>query len=194
MSRYGRLWGLVCLTAMAVLGAGCAPVVVGGAAATGAVVGADRRGIEEVATDAGIQATINNLWFQHSIELHRRIDMSVSEGRVLLTGRATDPQMRLDAVRLAWQARGVKEILNEIQVDNESGLVDSARDSWITTQLRTKLTFERGVRSANYGIETVNGVVYLMGISDGQAELDKVTAIARSLPNVQRVVSYVRVL
>nr|WP_247886766.1 BON domain-containing protein [Azospirillum sp. SYSU D00513] len=179
---------------MAVTAAGCAPVVVGGAAATGAVIGSDRRGIEEVATDTGIQATINNLWFQHSIELHRRIDMSVSQGRVLLTGRATDPQMRLDAVRLAWQAQGVTEVINEIQVDNESGLVDSARDSWITTQLRTKLTFERGVRSANYSIETVNGVVYLMGIAAGQGELDKVTAIARSLPNVQRVVSYVRFL
>jgi osmotically-inducible protein OsmY len=182
------------LAAVAIGSAACAPVVVGGPAVTGAAVGSDRRGVEGVATDTGIQATINNLWFQHSLDLYQRIDLSVSQGRVLLTGLATDPQMRLDAVRLAWQAQGVQEVINEIQVDNESGIVDSAKDTWITTQLRTKLTFERGVRSANYSIETVNGVVYLMGLAQSQDELNTVLAIARSLPNVQRVVNYVRIL
>jgi osmotically-inducible protein OsmY len=194
VSRLGRLYGLVALAAVAIGSAACAPVVVGGAAVTGAAVGSDRRGVEGVATDTGIQATINNLWFQHSLDLYQRVGLSVSQGRVLLTGRATDPQMRLDAVRLAWQAQGVQEVINEIQVDNESGIVDSAKDTWITTQLRTKLTFERGVRSANYSIETVNGVVYLMGLSQNQEELNTVLAIARSLPNVQRVVNYVRIL
>ena len=195
MSRFARLFALVGLAVWAAGAAGCAPLVVAGAAgATGAAVGSDHRGVEGIASDTAIKATINDLWFKHSIDLHQRIRMSVNQGHVLLTGRAADPQMRLDAVRLAWQAEGVKEVINEIQVDNESGLLDSAKDTWITTQLRAKLTFERGIRSANYSIETVNGVVYLMGLARDQEELNKVVELARSLPNVQRVVSYVRIL
>ena len=103
-------------------------------------------------------------------------------------------EMRLDAVRLAWQAKGMQEVINEIQVDNNSGLMDSARDTWISTQLRTKLTFDSRIHSQNYSIDTVNGVVYLMGLADNQGELDRAIEHARALPNVQRVVNYVRVL
>jgi len=181
------------LAAVAVLAPGCAPVVIGGAATAG-VAASEHRGLKGFATDTQIQAEINHLWFQHSMDLHRRIDLRVNDGRVLLTGRAADPQMRLDAVRLTWQAKGVQEVINEIQVDNESTLLDSARDTWITTQLRTRLTFDSRIHSQNYSIDTVNGVVYLMGLAVSQDELTRAVDHARSLPNVQRVVNYVRVL
>ncbi|WP_246499741.1 BON domain-containing protein [Azospirillum soli] len=181
---------MVAVTAFA---SGCAPVVIGGAATAG-VAASEHRGLKGFANDTQIQAEINHLWFQHSMDLHRRMGLTVNDGRVLLTGRATDPQMRLDAVRLAWQAKGVQEVINEIQVDNESGLMDSARDTWISTQLRTRLTFDSRIHSQNYNIDTVNGVVYLMGLGVSQDEVDRAVDHARSLPNVQRVVNYVRLL
>lgn len=196
VSGFGRLWALVGMAAVAGLASGCAPLVLGGAAAGGAaaVASTEHRGLSGFASDTEIQAEINHLWFQHSIDLLRRVDMTVTDGRVLLTGRAADAQMRLDAVRLAWQAKGVQEVINEIQVDNESGLLDSARDTWISTQLRTKLTFDSRIHSQNYSIDTVNGVVYLMGLAESQDELNRAIDHARALPNVQRVVNYVRVL
>lgn len=193
MSGFGGLWALVGLAAVAVLAPGCAPVVIGGAATAG-VAASEHRGLKGFATDTQIQAEINHLWFQHSMDLHRRIGLRVNDGRVLLTGRAADPEMRLDAVRLAWQAKGVQEVINEIQVDNESTLLDSARDTWISTQLRARITFDSRIHSQNYSIDTVNGVVYLMGLAVSQDELNRAVDHARSLPNVQRVVNYVRVL
>ena len=196
VSGFSRLWALVGMAAVAGLASGCAPLVIGGAAAggTAAVAASEHRGLSGFASDAEIQAEINHLWFQNSLDLHRRMGLTVNQGRVLLTGRAADTQMRLDAVRLAWQAKGVQEVINEIQVDNDSGLMDSARDTWISTQLRTKLTFDSRIHSQNYSIDTVNGVVYLMGLADSQGELDRAVEHARALPNVQRVVNYVRVL
>lgn len=196
MSGFGRLWALVGMVAVASFASGCAPLVVGGAAAggTAAVSATEHRGFKGFVSDTEIRARINKLWFDHSLDLYQRIGMTVDQGRVLLTGRAADAQMRLDAVRLAWQADGVKEVINEIQVDNNSGLVDSARDTWISTQLRTKLTFDSRIHGQNYSIDTVNGVVYLMGVADSQDELNRVTDHARGIPNVQRVISYVRVL
>ena len=49
------------------------------------------------------------------------------------------------------------------------------------------------IRSGNYTIETVNRSVYLIGSARSQAELDNATSIARNIPDVKRVVSYVEV-
>lgn len=192
-----RSWRLVAnlfvLAGLALSTAGCASLVVGGAATAG-VAAAQERGLDGAARDTVIRAKINDLWFRHNVEMFRKLGLTVNEGRVLVTGRATTPEMRLDAVRLAWQVDGVTEVINEIEVDDKSGIQDAARDTWIATQLRGKLMFDREISSINYTIDTVNGVIYLMGSARNQAELDRVTGHARSLPHVKRVVSYVRVV
>jgi osmotically-inducible protein OsmY len=183
---------LPAFAALALLAGGCAPLVVGTAATAVGTAATQERGFGGAVTDAGTQAEINHLWFQHDAEMHRLLDMTVTEGRVLLTGRATTPEMRLDAVRLAWQANGVKEVINEIEVADQGGISDVAADTWIATQLRSRLLFDRDVASRNYSVDVVNGVVYLMGVARGQPELDRVTGHARAIPNVKRVVSHVR--
>jgi hypothetical protein len=47
------------------------------------------------------------------------------------------------------------------------------------------------IRSVNYTIDTENGSVFLIGSARSQAELDRTTRIARYVPGVKRVVSYV---
>jgi osmotically-inducible protein OsmY len=171
--------------------AGCAAAVVG-AGAVGGTAATEERGIRGAFSDTAIRARINELWLDHSAEMYQNVSLQVQEGRVLLTGKVKDPQMRLDAVRLAWQAQGVKEVINEIQVTEEGGFQSYARDTWISTQLKSKLLIDRQVSSQNYSIETVGGVVYIMGIAKSQAELDRVTNHARNLSYVRRVVSYVK--
>jgi osmotically-inducible protein OsmY len=170
---------------------GCAAVVVG-AGAAGAVAATEERGVSGVASDTAIRTKINELWFDHSAEMYQNVSLQVQEGRVLLTGKVKEPQMRLDAVRLAWQAQGVKEVINEIQVTEEGGIQSYARDTWISTQLKSNLLLDKQVSSQNYSIETVGGVVYIMGVAKSQAELDRVTNHARNLSYVRRVVSYVK--
>ena len=63
--------------------------------------------------------------------------------------------MRVDAVRLAWEAAGVKEVINEIQATSSGGTSGFARDSWISTKLKTRLTLDNQVVSINYTIDTV---------------------------------------
>lgn len=194
MAGSPRLWAVVWMAAVAVGASGCAPVAVVGAAGGVAVAASEERGLGGFVSDVEIQTTINKLWLEHSVELHTRLDMTVDHGRVLLTGQAKDAQMRLDAVRLAWQANGVKDVINEIQVGPDTGVADSARDTWISAQIRGRLTFDTTIKSQNYSIDTVNGVVYLMGVAKDQGELQRVVDHARSVANVQRVVNHVRVL
>ena len=48
------------------------------------------------------------------------------------------------------------------------------------------------ISDVNYTVETVNGIVYLMGIARSRPELDKVTTHARNIAGVQKVISHVR--
>ena len=191
LSRLWTMFALACAAGASL--SGCGPLVLGTAGGA-AVVASQERGFSGFVSDTEIRARINSLWLQHSIDLTNRIGLTVDQGRVLLTGRAADAQMRLDAVRLVWQAEGVKEVINEIQIDNGSSIVDTARDTWISTQIRSHITFDVDIHSQNYSIDTVDGVVYLMGVASSQEELNRVLQHARSVPNVQRVVSYVRLL
>jgi osmotically-inducible protein OsmY len=43
----------------------------------------------------------------------------------------------------------------------------------------------------NYTTDVVHGIVYLMGVGQDQAEIDRVVAHANSLTNVKRVENYV---
>jgi len=111
---------------------------------------------------------------------------------VLLTGDVPNPEMRVDAVRLAWQADGVRQVINEIKVEGGGGVTGYVSDSWITSNIRTKMTFDKYVQSINYSVETVDGTVYLMGIAQDQKELDRVIDYARNAKYVKNVTSYVR--
>lgn len=170
---------------------GCAGLALG-AGATAGVAAAQEGGIEGAINDTVIRATINDLWFKYDLETFAKLNLTVDQGRVLITGVVQNPEHRVEAVRLAWQAEGVREVINEVKVANSGGITGFARDTWITTRLRTSITFDREVQSINYSIDTVQGVVYLMGVARNQAELNRVTEIARTIPDVKQVVSYVK--
>jgi osmotically-inducible protein OsmY len=170
---------------------GCVPAVVGAGATAGVAV-AQERSVGAAIDDATIELNVNSALLQKSQALFGQVGVESVEGRVLLTGLVPRPEDRVEAGRLAWTVDGVREVLNEVGVTDKSGLVDYAKDVWITTQLRGKLIGDRTVSDINYSIETVNGVIYLMGIAQSEAELERVTGHARTIRGVNRVVSHVR--
>ncbi len=167
------------------------------AAGTGVAVGTaavQEGGVGRAASDALIQTKINDLWFRYDVNMFTKLDLTVNQGRVLITGVVQDPQHRVEAVRLAWKPAGVKQVINEITVTDSEGIVGYAKDSWIGTRLRSALIFDREVESINYSIDVVQGTVFLMGFAQDQQELDRVIDIARNIPNVTRVASYVKLV
>lgn len=170
---------------------GCAAAAIGAGATAGVAI-AQERSVGAAVDDATIALNINSALLQKSESLFTKVGVEVVEGRVLLTGTVLTPEDRIEAERLTWTVNGVKEVLNEIEVTDKSSIVDFAKDAWITTQLRAKLIGDRLVSDINYSIETVNGVIYLMGIAQSEAELQRVTNHARTIRGVNRVVSHVR--
>jgi osmotically-inducible protein OsmY len=171
---------------------GCVGMAIG-AAATGGVAVAEERSVGTVVDDFTIKVEINEALFSYNESLFQDVSIDVTEGRVLLTGKVTEPDDRVDAVRLAWQATGVKEVINEIQVTDTGGIESYLNDVRISNELRADLLFDGEVSSINYNVETVSGIVYLTGIAQDQAELDRVIDHARTISGVKEVISHVRI-
>lgn len=182
---------VVCLGVLATLG-GCAGALVGAGATVG-VAAYQERGVEGVARDTKLATQIRASYLEADSTLATNIGIEVYERRALLTGLIETEGLRARAVKLAWGVDGVKDVINEIQIRNEEGIVEFAYDSWISAQLQTKITFDEDILAINYSIETVNAVIYLIGIAQDQAELDRVLAHARGIDRVRRVISHVRI-
>ena len=183
---------LLLLSAVLILPSCAGAGIAAGLGATAGVASAQEGGISAAVTDAKIQLDINDLWFRYDVETFRKLNITVDQGRVLLTGVVQNPENRVEAVRLAWQPKGVKQVINEIRVAEGDGITGFARDKWISTRLRTAMTFDMSIQSINYSIDTVSGIVYLMGHAQNQQELNKVMQLARTIPDVKQVVSYVK--
>lgn len=184
----------LCVLCSVVLGlSACEPVsLAAGAGATAGVAAAQEGGFKVAASDAAIRFQIHDLWFKKNVDMYLHLDMTVKEGRVLITGNVPSPDMRVDAVRLAWQADGVRQVINEIRVDDSAGFKGFVTDSWVTGSLGAKLLLDKEVQSINYTIDTYSGTVYVMGIGQDQAEIDRVVDHARNTKYVKNVVNYVR--
>jgi osmotically-inducible protein OsmY len=181
----------VALCAAGLMVSGCAGTLIG-AAATGGTVIAQERSVGDAIDDATIRIEINHYLYRADEHIYLATSIDVVEGRVLLTGDVDKPEHRIVALEAAWQAEGVREVINELQVNDVADLFDAAEDALISAQLSTELLFDLEISSINYNVETVNGVVYLIGLAQDQAELDRVIDRARTIAGVRQVVNHVR--
>ena len=136
-----------------------------GTAVKVATVSQEERSIGEFVDDAIIKTVIKNTYFDQSENLFFNIDVEVSQGRVLLTGTVENIDLKIEATRIAWGVNGVKTVINEIQISNSDSILNFADDLVISTKILGKLMLEEEINSLNYNIETVNKLVYIIGIA-----------------------------
>ena len=172
----------------------CDPVSlsVSAGASTG-VAAYQERGIRGLTRDTAIEARIFKKWIDTDKTMVTHMSIEVYESRVLLTGIAKTEKERAVAVGLAWKANGVEDVMNEIIVGESASFIEIARDTAITAELKSRITFNGDILAVNYAIETIRGTVFLLGIAQDQAEIDRVIELANNVSYVKRVVSHVRV-
>ena len=170
---------------------GCGPSLVTTGAKT--VIGEtqDEKTFGESWDDATIKLGIKESYFAYDATLFTKIDVEVELGRVLLTGVVPFGDMRLEAVRLAWQEEGVIEVLNEISIDTGYGLDDLAKDKFISTQLFTKIFSDGNIKKFKYDFEVQKQIVYLFGVSNDQKEIKMVIDHAKSINGVLDIINYI---
>lgn len=172
---------------------GCSPIGTAiGAAAFTADLATQERGLYQGLDDHRMWIAINGRFALEDAKVLQQVHLQVQEGRVLLTGIVQKPEHRLIAVKAAWASPGVREVINEIKVAPDRDLGQVAQDEYLARRVWTKLFIDRAVRANNYSIECIDSVVYLIGVGQDQAEVQRVIDHARDVPYVRRVENYVR--
>ena len=170
----------------------CAQVATGTAVKV-VTVNQEARSIGEFVDDTIIKTLIKNTYFDQNEKLFFNIDVEVSQGRVLLTGTIENIDLRIEATRIAWGVKGVQTVINEIQISNSDNIINFADDLVISTKVKGKLILNEKINSLNYSIETVNKLVYIIGIARSEDERDLVINIAKEVYGVEEVIDYISI-
>lgn len=121
------------------------------------------------------------------IKEEARINVVAYNGKVLLIGQAPSADVVENAKNLAAGAEGVTEIYNEIRQGQKIGFAQITQDSWITTQIKSKLLVNSEVKSTEVKVITENSEVFLMG-KVSQIQADAAAEAARNVSGVTKVV------
>ena len=100
-------------------------------------------------------------------------------------------KIRIDAVRKVWEVNGVQEVINEIQVGNRDSLKEYANDVWINTQAKGLAAKAVGLRVVGYNFETIQGKVYIAGITSKPKQLEDIIDAVKTVKGVKEIVNYV---
>ena len=176
----------VSLLACAALLQGCAPLVVGGAVAGGAMVAADRRQPDIMATDERIEIQATNR-ISDIFKDKGHINVTCYNKEVLLTGEAATEALKQDAEKAAAIVPEVKGVINDLQIGPPSSLGQRSNDTYLTSVVKSRFVTAQKFNPIHVKVVTESGTVYLMGLVT-RREADDATQIARTTSGVKRVV------
>ena len=149
------------------------------------------KGFSTSVSDTVIEAKLTDKFIKNDASLVKGVESSVSNGAVLMTGKLDTHDQKILATRLAWEIKGVKEVINEIQIVNEKSLKTTAKDLAASAQLRAALIGDQEISSLNYSIDVVNGIVYLSGVAANEKERERVITHAQALRFAKKVINYI---
>jgi osmotically-inducible protein OsmY len=188
-TRHSRLSRLLASTlaaaGLAAALAGCAPVVLGGAA-VGAIVATDRRTSGAQLEDEGIELRAAAR-LRDALGDRAHINVTSYNRQVLLTGEVPSEAAKQQAEQIVTRVENVRSIVNELAVMGNSTLSQRSSDALVTGKVRASLVDDRELYANAFKVVTERGTTYLMGRVT-QREADRGTQVARSVGGVQRVV------
>ena len=116
------------------------------------------------------------------------IQVEVLDGRIFLSGKVNEAEEKIKITKLAWETKGVREVKNAITIKGQSNFKQTAKDIFITSQLRTALIFNKKTKSRNYTLETINKKIYIFGIAMDIEEKEEVLSEAEKIYDVEKVI------
>ncbi len=163
----------------------CVPVIVGGAAAGGAMA-ADRRTSGIYVEDENIELKANKLVYE-ALTGESHVNITSFKGNVLITGEVPDEAAKTKAGNVVLGIENVKSITNELTIGPKTSVSSRANDSYLTSKVKAQFVTENRFQANHVKVVTENSVVYLMGYVT-QKEADAAAEIASNTSGVARVV------
>ena len=178
--------GSFCLLSLPLL-QGCLAAAAGGAA-TGASIATDRRTTGTIVDDQSIELKATYNLSQHKdLWKASHINVISYNNVLLLVGQTPSEHYKQEAEEAVSNIPKIRQVHNELTIAEPASLGTRSNDSWITTQIKTKLIGHKDINAGRIKVITEEGVVYLMGITTPEEEMIA-TNIARETSGVERVV------
>ncbi|HZH56160.1 BON domain-containing protein [Yanghanlia caeni] len=187
-TRPSRLLRAACaLTVLAAL-SGCGALVVGGTAATTAVVATDRRTAGEQLEDTSIEMKVGAEMRRIFAETPAvRIVPHSYAGQVLLVGDVPSEKDKQQAGEAAQKVDKVVRVVNELRVGPVTPTSVRTNDTWITSKVKAALINTKEVPSRTISVTTERGIVYLQGRVT-HTEGERAGIVASGVSGVNKVV------
>jgi osmotically-inducible protein OsmY len=166
--------------------AGCAPLIVAGAAAGTALMVTDRRTSGAQIDDEAIELrSASRLREAFGDRVH--ISVTSYNRQVLLTGEVPNDAAKQQAEQIVARVDNVRGIVNDLAILSPTTLPQRSGDVLITGKIRASFVDASDLQANTFKVVTERGTVYLMGRVT-QREAERGTSIARQISGVQRVV------
>lgn len=181
---------LFLVTMSALLGAsllsGCAPLLIGGAVGTTALVTTDRRTTSAQMADEVMETRVS-YEITKAIQNDMHLTVTSYNRRILLTGEVGSQADKLKATRIAQRSLEVARVINELQVMPVTDVPQRLSDSILASKVRAQLIGTNGVSLNQMKVIVERGIVYLMGIVT-PTESKTAADIAARVPGVKTVI------
>jgi osmotically-inducible protein OsmY len=162
-------------------------------------------------SDAWLTAKVQSKYYIDNDVRGLDIDVTTENGVVTLTGTVETPQERRQAVALARNTEGVRDVRDQLMVqadtepagatagrqpapasqpgDREVGTAGTSvvEDAWITTKIQSQYFLDPLVKGHEINVDTMNGVVTLAGSVESDQHKQMAEQIARETEGVRRV-------
>lgn len=179
------------MAAVSVLPA-CAPVLVGGAVAGGALASVDRRTVGTQVEDQSIElksaARVRELTGEQA-----HVNVTSYNRIVLLTGEVPDAAARSAVEQAISRIEGVRSVVNELAVLGKSTLTARSSDAVLSARVKAGFIDAKDLQAQAVKVTTERGVVHLMGRVT-EREAARAVEVARGVPGVQKVVRVFEIL
>lgn len=163
--------------------AGTALVAMAGCSAT-----RTQRAPGEHVDDAVLLTSVKAALIDNSTTKAHDINVEVNRGVVQLNGDVESQEQKSEATKVARNVDGVKEVKNNLTVQQGSRTAgEYVDDSILTAKVKAKLIESSETKAHQINVETNQGVVHLSGFVNDQAAKSAAGEVARSVTGVKDV-------
>ena len=179
---------LLLIASIASLIQGCAGLVVAGGAAVGAIAASDERPAQVLMDDKVIEmSATDKIYSDRELQTQVHINVNSYNYVVLLTGEALSQDLKNKAVEIVRHLKKVRRVHDEIRVADLTSFESRAKDSWISSTIKTNMFGTKYFDATKVEVITENRSVYLMGfVTEEQGT--QAAEIARQVEGVVKVV------
>ena len=168
----------------------CAPLLIGGAVAGGAMIATDRRSSGTQFDDQAIELKARNRLREQLTERQmQELNVSFTSYNrvVLITGEVPTEAFKSMAEQSAQRVDNVRGVVNELAVMPPSAISSRSSDLLVSSKVKATLIDDANLQANAFKVTTERGIVYLMGRVT-EAEGNRAVELVRTISGVNKVV------